>query len=83
MRRPETITRTIGIAEVKDQRSPLANEVSRKEIPVIVEESRAPIAALVSLDDLERLARLDEERKVRFTVVDRMRAAFRCSGCSD
>ena len=41
-----------------------------------MEESGAPIAALVSLEDLERLTRLDEEREERFAVVDRMRAAF-------
>jgi prevent-host-death family protein len=64
------------ISEVKSRLSPLANEVSRNEIRVIVEESGTPIAALVSLDDLERLARFDEQREKRFAVVDRMRAAF-------
>jgi prevent-host-death family protein len=76
MRRPEPTTRTMEISEVKSRLSPLANEVFRNEIRVIVEESGTPIAALVSLDDLERLARFDEQREKRFAVVDRMRAAF-------
>ena len=76
MRRGEPITRTIEISEVKSHLSPLANEVSRKAIRVIVAESGAPIAALVSLDDLDRLARIDQQREARFAVVDRMRAAF-------
>ena len=70
------MTRTIEITELRSRLSPLANEVFRNGIRVIVEEAGAPIAALVSLDDLERLARLDEQREERFAVVDRIRAAF-------
>ncbi len=76
MRNPEPTTRIIEISEVKRQLSPLANGVARKEIRVIVEESGAPIAALVSLDDLERLADVDRDRVARFAVIDRMREAF-------
>lgn len=76
MRRPEPMTRAIEISEVKSRLSPLANEVSRNEIRVIVEEAGAPIAALVSLADLERLARFEKQREQRFAVIDRMRAAF-------
>jgi prevent-host-death family protein len=76
MRRSEPTTRAIEISEVKSRLSPLANEVSRNEVRIIVEEAGAPIAALVSLADLERLARFDEQREKRFAVVDRMRAAF-------
>ena len=70
------MTRTVDIADAKSQLSPLANEVSRQRLRVVVAESGAPLAALVSLDDLERLVKIDAEREVRFAVVDRMREAF-------
>ena len=76
MRRPEPMTRAIEISEVKSRLSLLVNEVSRNEIRIIVEEAGAPIAALVSLADLERLAQFEKQREQRFAVVDRMRAAF-------
>lgn len=76
MPRPDALTRTIEISEAKNQLSPLANEVSRQRLRIIVAESGAPVAALVSLDDLEKLARIDQERESLFAVVDRMRAAF-------
>jgi hypothetical protein len=43
---------------------------------VVVEESGAPIAALVSLDDLERLMDSHRDGDARLEVIDRMRAAF-------
>ena len=54
----------------------VVTEVARKEIRVIDKESGIPIAAIVSVDDLERWARLDQERNERFAVIDRMREAF-------
>lgn len=76
MPRPGAATRTIEISEAKNQLSPLAIEVSRQRLRIIVAESGAPVAALVSLDDLERLASIDAEREARFAVIDRMREAF-------
>jgi len=70
------MTRTVDIAEAKTQLAPLANEVSRQRLRIVVADSGTPLAALVSLDDLERLARIDAEREARFAVVDRMREAF-------
>ena len=76
MASPDVLTRTVEISDAKNQLSPLANEVSRQRLRIIVAESGAPVAALVSLGDLERLARIDAEREARFAVVDRMREAF-------
>ena len=76
MASPSVTTRTVEISEAKNQLSPLANEVSRQRLRIVVAESGAPVAALVSLHDLERLARFDAEREARFAVVDRMRDAF-------
>ena len=76
MSEQEPAVQTLEIADVRLRLAPLAAEVARKKIRVIVEESGAPVAALVSVDDLERWARLDREREDRFAVIDRMRAAF-------
>lgn len=79
MRERQPMTQTLKISEVKARLSSLVNDVYRKEARVLVEKSGIPVAALVSAEDLVRLARLDAEqaeRERRFAVVDRMRAAF-------
>jgi prevent-host-death family protein len=72
----EPAIQTLEITDVEGRLSHLVDEVSRNELRVIVAEAGAPIAAVVSVGDLERWARLDREREERFTVLDRMRAAF-------
>lgn len=76
MRQPEPTTETIELSEVQRRLSPLANEVANRAIRVIVEESGSPIAALVSLDDLDRLIHARRDREARLAVIDRMREAF-------
>jgi len=68
--------RIVEIAEARSRLSPLASEVSRTGVRLIVSEAGTPVSALVSLADLERLARFDQQREARFAVVDRIRAAF-------
>ena len=74
-------TQTLNISTVRAELTTLLNRVSRKEARVIVEESGIPVAALVSPDDLERLAQLDRQRAERFAIIDEVRAAF--SGVPD
>jgi prevent-host-death family protein len=50
------------ISDVKARLSSLVNEVYRHETRVLVEKAGIPVAALVSVEDLERLIRLDEQR---------------------
>ena len=69
-------TQTMKISEVKTQLNALVNRVYREEARVLVEKSGIPVAALVSIADLARLDRLDQERAERFKVLDAMRAAF-------
>lgn len=69
-------TRTLQLSEVGDQLPPMADEVAKGEIRVIVERSGSPIAALVSADDFLRWSQWDEQRRARLEVIDRMRAAF-------
>jgi prevent-host-death family protein len=70
------VIRTVEISEARRDLAPLANEVAKKLSRVIVAESGEPIAALVSMDDLERLEAMRRERDEAFAVIGRMRAAF-------
>jgi antitoxin (DNA-binding transcriptional repressor) of toxin-antitoxin stability system len=52
------------------------NTVVRRGERIVVEEQGAPVAAIVSVQDLARLAQFDAQRAERFTVLDRIGAAF-------
>lgn len=77
MREQDPATRAMKISDVKNQLSSLVNEVYRKETRVLVEKAGIPVAALVSAEDLEQLARLDAQRAERRRVVNAMREPFR------
>ena len=73
----EAATRTMKISDVKARLSSLVNEVYRQETRVLVEKAGIPVAALVSVQDLQRLAQLDEERAERRRVLESVREPFR------
>lgn len=73
----ELMTQTINASKARQQWSQLLNKVFRKEARVIVEKSGIPIAAIISAEDLERLNRLDAERRRDFAVLDELRQAFK------
>lgn len=77
MREQEPMTQTMKISDVKNNLSSLVNEVYRKETRVLVEKAGIPVAALVSAEDLTRLAQLDERDRRAREVLDAMRAPFR------
>ena len=77
MARNAPTTRTMTISEIKRSLSALVNEVHRGDTRVLIEKSGIPVAALVSLQDLERLARLDEQRDERRQILATLRAPFR------
>jgi hypothetical protein len=80
MRDPESVTETVEILDLGDRLEMVIDGVARRATRVLGERAGAPLAARVSTDDLDRLARLDEERRAReerFAVVDRMREAFK------
>lgn len=70
------ITQTIEVSDLDDELAHLIDEVSQDELRVIVARAGRPVAAVVSVTDLERWAQLDRERNERFEVIDRIRAAF-------
>lgn len=71
----EPTIQIMTISDVKSQLSNLVNEVYRKETRVLVEKSGIPVAAIISAEDLERFALLEQEE--RFRVIDRVREAFK------
>jgi prevent-host-death family protein len=73
----EPATRTMKISDVKAKLSSLVNEVYRHETRVLVEKAGIPVAALVSMRDLQRLVQLDEQRAERRRVLESMREPFR------
>ena len=73
----EPARQTLKISDVKAKLSSLVNEVYRKETRVLIEKASIPVAALVSIEDFERLAQLDQERAERRRVLESMREPFR------
>jgi len=76
----EPVTQTMKISEVKSKLNRLVNEVYRQETRVLVEKAGIPVAAIVSTEDLNQLARFDRERQARehrFALLNRMREAFK------
>jgi prevent-host-death family protein len=70
-------TETMKISEVKQQLNRLVNRVYRHETRVVVEKSGIPVAGIVSIQDLQRLDRLDHEREERFKVLEEFGEAFK------
>lgn len=74
---PQTPTLTMKITDVKSQLSSLVNRVYHNETRILVEKSGIPVAGLVSPTDLERLARFERDHEELFTLIARMREAFK------
>jgi hypothetical protein len=68
--------RTVDAEEVRRSWPDTLSAVSRKGARLVVEENGIAIAAIVSLQDLERLARLDAEREAGFAALERIAASF-------
>ncbi|MDO8673641.1 MAG: type II toxin-antitoxin system Phd/YefM family antitoxin [Dehalococcoidia bacterium] len=75
MRKPKT--KTIKLTDTRQHFSELVNEVFRGETRIVVEKSGIPVAAIVSADDHDKLARLDLEREEAFKALDATREAFK------
>ena len=77
MREREPMTQTMKASEARQQFSQLLNRVSRRETRVVVEKSGVPVAAIISAQDLEELARFEAQREKDFAIIDEIRAAFK------
>jgi prevent-host-death family protein len=72
----QPITETMKISDVRSNLNTLVNEVYRHEKRVIVEKSGIPVAAVVSLEDVRQLDRLQKNREQMAKSIEEMRAAF-------
>lgn len=77
MREREPMTQTIKASEARQRFSQVINKVFRRETRVIVEKSGIPVAAIISAQDLERLAQLEWERAERFKALEESWQAFK------
>ena len=78
MRTPDLLPQTIEIAlsEAINRLPDVAARVAHGEERLILHEGGVPVAALVSVEDLERLQRLDREWEETTRALERFSAAF-------
>lgn len=77
MRKHHTMTQTMKASVARQQWSQLLNKVFRSQTRIVVEKSGIPVAAVISVDDLERFTQLEEQRKERFKALDKIRETFK------
>jgi prevent-host-death family protein len=76
MRQYKPVTQNMDIAEIEDSLASVVNRVSGNDARIVVEKHGKPVAAIISIDDMRRFARLEETHKDEFAVFDRIEAAF-------
>ncbi|CAN5710489.1 hypothetical protein BH23CHL4_BH23CHL4_29490 [soil metagenome] len=69
-------TQAMKFSEARPRLSELLNRVFGKEMRIVIKKGDIPVAALVSIDDLERLSQLDARRDADVQVLDEIGAAF-------
>ncbi len=77
MKMQTSATETLKISDVRGQLNTLVNRIYREQTRIVVEKSGIPVAALVSVQDLERLRDLDLRMLERAEVINQMREAFK------
>src|SRR5438270_12540646 len=77
MREKEPITQTVNVSEARRRWSDLLNRVARRETRILIEKSGAPVAAMVSTEDLRRLQELDAQRAQDFAILEEIGQAFK------
>jgi prevent-host-death family protein len=77
MTRETSAVQSVTISEAATQFPHLIDAVAQNAMRIRIERGGEPVAALVSVADLERLSQFEQEREERFAVVDRMREAFK------
>ena len=70
------VTRRMNVRQTRQELSQLLNKVYRQETRVVVEKSGIPVAAIVSVRDLERFNALEREQSEDFRALDRIGEAF-------
>jgi prevent-host-death family protein len=69
-------TETLKFTEARPQLSELLNRVFRREARIVIQKGDIPVAALVSMNDLERIEAWAAEREKNFEILDEIGAVF-------
>jgi prevent-host-death family protein len=69
-------TETMPISAVKSRLNSLINAIYRDETRILVEKSGIPVAGIVPIADMRRLAQLDELDREACEILEAMRAPF-------
>ncbi len=69
-------TEKMKFTEARPQLSELLNRVHDRELRVLISKGNLLVAALVSVEDLERLNQLDAQREADFRVFDEIGETF-------
>lgn len=77
MHKQYIMTQVMKASDVRAKWSQLLNKVFRSKTRVVVEKSGIPVAAVISLEDLQRFTQMEEQRARRFEVLDRIGEAFK------
>lgn len=77
MREREPMTQTMPATEAKRNWSKLINRAFKREARIIVEKNGIPVAGIVSAEDVQRLAELDEQQAKDFEAMAVFRDAFK------
>ena len=73
-RKPPTVR--MNVTEVEGRLGSLASKISRDDTRILLEENGAPVAGIVPIEDMRRLARLDERDREAYEILEAMRAPF-------
>jgi hypothetical protein len=65
------------LSDVEACLASLIDAIQGRETRILIEAEGVPVAALVSIEDLQQLVSLDKERAERWQILEAMRAPFR------
>ena len=68
--KPSLPTEVVPASAARQKFGELIKQVYNRRSRIVVEKGGIPVMAMVSLSDLERWLRLDEEREERYRVLD-------------
>ena len=71
-----TPTESLKFTEARSGLSALLDRVFQRKTRVRLYKGNTPVAAIVSIDDLDRLEKYDRERQARFTELERIAQPF-------
>ncbi len=68
---------TMKASNVREEWSELLGKVFRQKSRILVERSGIPVVAIISTEDLEKLTRFEQERKLDLAILEESQNAFK------